>query len=77
MSNMKKLSFVLIFGVLAFVNVASATIMPPPNLFPTDASECKKGGWENYNGLFKNQGDCVSFVVTEGKNAPDGPSVVN
>jgi hypothetical protein len=41
---------------------------PEPEL-PTDASDCKKGGWEEY-GIFKNQGDCVSFVATDGKNPP-------
>jgi len=30
---------------------------------------CKEGGWENY-GIFKNQGDCVSYVATQGKNLP-------
>lgn len=30
---------------------------------PTDKNECKKGGWEGFmNWLFKNQGDCVSYV---------------
>jgi hypothetical protein len=34
-------------------------------------AECKKGGWETF-GVFKNQGDCVSFVATKGKNPPSG-----
>jgi hypothetical protein len=38
---------------------------------PTTADQCKKGGWESY-GVFKNQGDCVSFVATGGKNPPAG-----
>lgn len=38
---------------------------------PTATSDCKKGGWEDY-GVFKNQGDCVSFVATDGKNQPSG-----
>lgn len=33
------------------------------------ANDCKKGGWRNF-GIFKNQGDCVSFVATGGKNGP-------
>ncbi|MDG0867419.1 hypothetical protein [Candidatus Lucifugimonas marina] len=41
---------------------------------PTSKSDCKKGGWEDYDGLFKNQGDCVSYVVTGGKNPPSGPN---
>jgi len=34
-------------------------------------ADCKKGGWSEF-GVFKNQGDCVSFVATEGGNAPAG-----
>lgn len=44
---------------------------PPPSDLPTSKDQCKNGGWENY-GVFKNQGDCVSFVATDGKNQPDG-----
>ena len=43
--------------------------------FPTTADECKKGGWEDF-GAFKNQGDCVSWVATQGKNEP-GQNVPN
>jgi hypothetical protein len=39
---------------------------------PTSIDECKNGGWKNF-GVFKNQGDCVSFVVSKGKNPPSGP----
>jgi len=39
---------------------------------PTDANQCKDGGWRAF-GVFKNQGDCVSFVATGGKNQPSGP----
>jgi len=34
-------------------------------------ADCKKGGWSEF-GVFKNQGDCVSFVATEGRNPPAG-----
>ena len=44
--------------------------LPPPR--PTSADQCKNGGWQNYGGIFKNQGDCVSFVATNGKNPPAG-----
>ena len=37
----------------------------------TTVSECKNGGWEAF-GIFKNQGDCVSYVATDGKNQPAG-----
>jgi hypothetical protein len=39
---------------------------------PTTTEECKNGGWRDF-GVFKNQGDCVSFVATGGKNPPVGP----
>jgi hypothetical protein len=38
---------------------------------PTTKEQCKKGGWRSF-GVFKNQGDCVSFVATGGKNPPAG-----
>jgi hypothetical protein len=38
---------------------------------PTTKEQCKNGGWRNFPG-FKNQGDCVSFVATRGKNPPSG-----
>jgi hypothetical protein len=38
---------------------------------PNSKDECKEGGWRTF-GVFKNQGDCVSFVATGGKNPPAG-----
>ena len=38
---------------------------------PTTKAQCKKGGWRDFE-IFKNQGDCVSFVATGGKNPPSG-----
>jgi hypothetical protein len=38
-------------------------------VLPTTKDQCKNGGWKSY-GVFKNQGDCVSFVATKGKNPP-------
>jgi hypothetical protein len=35
---------------------------------PVSKDDCKKGGWESFGGAFKNQGDCVSYVATKGKN---------
>jgi hypothetical protein len=37
---------------------------------PTNKDQCKNGGWMNYGTSFKNQGDCVSYVATGGKNEP-------
>lgn len=39
-----------------------------------DADDCKQGGWQDFSGVFKNQGDCVSYVVTGGRNLPSGPN---
>ena len=39
----------------------------PP--LPETKAECKKGRWQDFD-IFKNQGDCVSFVATGGKNRP-------
>jgi hypothetical protein len=36
---------------------------------PTSITQCQNGGWVSF-GQFKNQGDCVSFVATVGKNPP-------
>jgi hypothetical protein len=36
---------------------------------PTNMDQCKQGGWQAY-GVFENQGDCVSFVASGGKNEP-------
>lgn len=41
-------------------------------ILPTDKAQCKSDGWMNFGGLFKNQGDCVSYVATGGKNKPSG-----
>jgi len=38
---------------------------------PTSKDQCKNGGWQTY-GVFRNQGDCISFVATGGKNPRGG-----
>jgi hypothetical protein len=53
---------VSLFGELVIVDA-------PP--LPTAKEQCKNGGWRTY-GVFKNQGDCVSFVATGGKKPPAG-----
>lgn len=36
---------------------------------PTDKDQCKGDGWKTFNNpKFKNQGDCVSYVATHGRN---------
>jgi hypothetical protein len=48
--------------------------LPPP--VPKSKDDCKNGGWKNFvddqGRPFKNQGDCVSFVSTKGKNKAKG-----
>jgi hypothetical protein len=44
----------------------------PTTSTPSSKDDCKNGGWKNFTPAFKNQGDCVSFVATQGKNGPNG-----
>jgi hypothetical protein len=39
---------------------------PPPIGPPTNANQCKNGGWQTFNTprSFKNQGDCIQYVNT-------------
>jgi hypothetical protein len=61
------------------LNIAATTEVaspPPPPPTPTTADQCKHGGWQGLTDsqgtLFKNQGDCVSFVATKGTNLAAG-----
>ncbi len=42
-------------------------------------SDCKQGGWQTmidgFGNTFKNQGDCVSYFATKGKNPAAGPAL--
>lgn len=33
---------------------------------------CKKDGWMDFGDIFENQGDCVSFFASGGRNFPAG-----
>jgi len=68
---MKKYIISTLVGLAIAVPVFAAVLLPPPGDLPTDKEQCKKGGWQVY-GVFKNQGDCVSFVATGGRNQPAG-----
>lgn len=39
-------------------------------LMPTTKDDCKSDGWKDF-GVFKDQGDCVSWIASDGRNAPD------
>jgi DNA-binding beta-propeller fold protein YncE len=41
-------------------------IGPLPRV-PTSKDQCKNGGWRNYGTMFKNQGQCVTFVVKQAR----------
>jgi hypothetical protein len=51
------------------VNVEGDLVVTDSQPSPTSKDQCKNGRWRTY-GIFKNQGDCVSFVATKGKNPP-------
>lgn len=36
----------------------------------TSTAQCMGGGWRAFH-VFENQGDCISYVATKGKNLPD------
>jgi hypothetical protein len=56
-------------STLGLSETFSSSLPAPIPLLPTSAAQCKDGGWRSF-GVFKNQGDCVSFVATRGKNLP-------
>ena len=62
------------FG-LVFMGTAAAQVKPPPPpppvSMPTTKEQCFNGGWQAFK-VFKNQGDCVSYVATKEKNQPAG-----
>ena len=63
---------VAITGSAATLTESFTSSLDQPELIsPTGKDQCKHGGWMNYP-QFKNQGDCVSFVATGGKNPPTG-----
>lgn len=58
--------------------IVSATLTPTPIVSftptpivgeaPTSLDQCKNDGWRRFtNPRFKNQGDCVSYVASEGR----------
>jgi hypothetical protein len=69
----------VLISLIAFAPMALSRPGPESSLALTiagldDADDCKQGGWMTYK-VFKNQGDCVSYVVTGGRNLPSGTTV--
>jgi hypothetical protein len=61
----------LLGGALDFpVSTGDVVVTDAPQL-PVSKDQCKNGGWRTY-GVFKNQGNCVSFVATGQKKPPAG-----
>jgi choice-of-anchor C domain-containing protein len=70
---------------LSFVSTTAGAFGPAiDNVVITEAvptkSDCKDGGWhdmiDNAGNAFKNQGDCVSYFATGGKNLGAVPPVI-
>jgi hypothetical protein len=60
------ISFVSTFNI-----VSGDLVVVDAQPSPTSKDQCENGGWRNFPG-FKNQGNCVSFVATGGRNPPSG-----
>jgi hypothetical protein len=67
-----RLRFAEIDNQLFFNASVDAVAIQSVRLLPTTKDQCKKGGWRQFGTTFKNQGDCVSFVATGGKNEGAG-----
>jgi hypothetical protein len=52
-----------------FAGAAGTTTNIVTAALPASKEQCKNGLWRDF-GVFKNQGDCVGFVATSGRNAP-------
>ena len=67
----------ILIDVQGMADVSDITVngvlQEPAPSTPTSKDQCKNGGWKTFTDpSFKNQGDCVSFVATHGKNPPNG-----
>ncbi|HEX6348092.1 MAG TPA: hypothetical protein VF160_01740 [Candidatus Dormibacteraeota bacterium] len=64
------------FAIHGFELNVAATLTeaaPPPPPTPSTKSDCMDGGWQQVSDAsgtpFKNEGDCVSYVATQGSNS--------
>lgn len=51
-------------GAESAASVLVAAKAPPPVVAPASKDECKHHGWRRFGSTFRNQGQCVSFVVS-------------
>ena len=50
-------------------NVENQAQLTPCPTYPNTKEECKNGGYKTFTGVtFKNQGQCVSYVASNGKS---------
>jgi hypothetical protein len=54
--------------IAGFQEAFFSDLTEPESELPTTKAQCKDKGFEDFG--FKNQGDCVAFVATGGKNEP-------
>jgi choice-of-anchor C domain-containing protein len=67
-------------NVVATETVPEPDPEPTPDPTPGTMADCKDGGWQDLvddaDDSFKNQGDCVSYVATDGRNTASPPTSV-
>lgn len=51
---------VAVLGLAAGLLAPAASAAPPPNHQLAD-EVCKNGGWQDFGGYFKNQGQCMAY----------------
>ena len=60
-------------GTVTFTSYETSTEYDGPPPRPSTKDDCENGGWRSYEDpAFANQGDCVSFVATDGRNGGKG-----
>jgi hypothetical protein len=59
-SGLFQVAFHDVFG---FDERFRSALASPRQLLPTSKDQCKHGGWRDYGATFRNQGECVAFVV--------------
>jgi hypothetical protein len=65
----------ILIDIQGTANITNITVNGELQVPTTEAAkdQCKNGGWQDFTSpAFKNQGDCVSFFATGGKNAGNG-----
>lgn len=57
----------LSIGTAAKLTTYDFELVQPKPVKATDKDDCKDGGWKEFQTPYKNQGDCVSSVASNGK----------